>query len=86
MGDFQEFKREKVLIIVEDGIVTSVIATDNLEIVLIDKDESEFTDFFEADALDETVDHDIINTVIDELIKEFHEDVRSRDGDDDIQE
>lgn len=79
MSDFQEFKNEKILIVVEDGIVTSIIATDNIEVVLIDKDEEEFTDFYEADALDEVVDHDIMQTVIDEIIKEFHEESRSRE-------
>jgi hypothetical protein len=79
MSDFQEFRNEKILIIVEDGIVTSIIATDNIEVVLIDKDEEEFTDFYEADALDEVVDHDIMQTVIDEIIKEFHEESRSRE-------
>jgi hypothetical protein len=79
VSNFQEFKREKVLIIVEDGFVSSILSTDNIEVVLIDKDEPEFTDFFEADALDETVDHDTLNVVIDELINEFHEDIRSRD-------
>ena len=79
MSDFQEFKNEKILIVVEDGIITSVIATDNIEVVLIDKDEDEFTNFYEADALDEVVDHDIMQTVIDEIIKEFHEESRSRE-------
>lgn len=78
MGDFQEFKKEKILIIVEDGIVSSVIATDNIDVILIDKDEEEFTDFYESDALDEVVDHEIMQTVIDEIIKEFHEESRSR--------
>lgn len=79
MSDFQEFKKEKILIVVQDGVVNSVIATDNIEVVLIDKDEVEFTDFYEADGLDEVIDHDVMNTVIDALIKEFHEESHSRE-------
>jgi hypothetical protein len=86
MGDFQKFKKDKVLIVVEDGIVSSVIATDNIEIVLIDKDQDEFTNFYEADALDEVVDHEVIQTVIDEIIKEFHEESRTRKEDEQEEE
>lgn len=81
MSDFEQFQREKILIVVEEGEVTHVVATDNIEVVLIDKDEGEFTDFYEADALGEVESHEVIDAVIDGLIKEFHEDMHGRKSD-----
>lgn len=78
-----EFQKDKVLIVVEDGEVSYVVATEDIDVTILNRDEEDFDDFHNIDQLDEVVDHETMDQVINGIIEEFQEDFRTADTEDD---
>lgn len=72
-----EFKKDRILIVVEEGEIAYIVATEDFDVIVLDKDQEDFDDFHNIDQLDEVVDHETFDQVVNGVIKEFQEDFRT---------